>query len=83
MTAAKAAPGVVCILTGADAKADKIGGIPPFIYDRVLGRPKGIWTTRPVLLADRVRCIGDRVAFVVAETRDSSAGCRRARLRRI
>ncbi|MGA9320659.1 MAG: xanthine dehydrogenase family protein molybdopterin-binding subunit, partial [Xanthobacteraceae bacterium] len=32
------------------------------------GGPTGFSTTRPVLLADRVRCIGDRVAFVVAET---------------
>jgi carbon-monoxide dehydrogenase large subunit len=32
------------------------------------GGPPGFPTTRPVLLADRVRCIGDRVAFVVAET---------------
>ena len=68
VTAAKAAPGVVCILTGADAKADKIGGIPPFFMTESWGGPKGFGTTRPVLLADRVRCIGDRVAFVVAET---------------
>jgi aerobic carbon-monoxide dehydrogenase large subunit len=32
------------------------------------GGPPGFPTKRPVLLADRVRCIGDRVAFVVAET---------------
>ncbi len=32
------------------------------------GGPKGFGTLRPVLLADRVRCVGDRVAFVVAET---------------
>jgi aerobic carbon-monoxide dehydrogenase large subunit len=68
VTAAKAAPGVVCILTGADAKADKIGGIPPLFMTESWGGPKGFGTIRPVLLADRVRCIGDRVAFVVAET---------------
>ena len=66
--AAKAAPGVVCVLTGADAATDKIGGIPPFFMPESWGGPKGFPTTRPVLLADRVRCAGDHVAFVVAET---------------
>ena len=64
----KAAPGVVCVLTGADAVTDKIGGIPPFFMPESWGGPKGFPTTRPVLLADRVRCVGDHVAFVVAET---------------
>ncbi len=56
------------MLTGADALTDKIGGIPPFFMPDSWGGPKGYPTTRPVLLADRVRCVGDRVAFVVAET---------------
>jgi aerobic carbon-monoxide dehydrogenase large subunit len=68
VTAAKAAPGVLCVLTGADALTDGIGGIPPFFMPESWGGPKGFATTRPVLLADRVRCVGDRVAFVVAET---------------
>ena len=68
VTKAKAAPGVVCVLTGADALADKIGRIPPHFMPEAWGGPKGFGTTRPVLLADRVRCVGDRVAFVVAET---------------
>ncbi len=67
-TAAKASPGVVCILTGADAKADNLGGIPPHFMPEHWGGPKGFATIRPILLADRVRCLGDRVAFVVAET---------------
>src|SRR5271154_2627962 len=68
VTAANAAPGVLAVLTGADALTDKIGGIPPFFMPESWGGPTGFSTTRPVLLADRVRCIGDRVAFVVAET---------------
>jgi carbon-monoxide dehydrogenase large subunit len=67
VTAAKAAPGVLCVLTGADAVTDKISGIPPFFMPDSWGGPKGFPTTRPVLLADRVRCVGDHVAFVVAE----------------
>ena len=68
VTTAKNAPGVVCILTGADAIADNIGGIPPHFMPEHWGGPKGFGTIRPVLLADYVRCVGDRIAFVVAET---------------
>lgn len=68
VSAARTSPGVVCVLTGADAAADKIGGIPPHFMPEAWGGPKGFATLRPVLLADRVRCVGDRVAFVVAET---------------
>ena len=68
VSAAKAAPGVLAVLTGADAAADKIGGIPPFFMPDSWGGPAGFSTIRAVLLGDRVRCIGDRVAFVVAET---------------
>ena len=68
VTAAKEAPGVVCVLTGADAFADEIGGIPPHFMPEHWGGPKGFATIRPILLADFVRCVGDRIAFVVAET---------------
>jgi carbon-monoxide dehydrogenase large subunit len=68
VTAAKAAPGVLCVLTGADAVIDKISGVPPFFMPDSWGGPKGFPTTRPVLLADRVRCVGDHVAFVVADS---------------
>ena len=66
--AARSAPGVLAVLTGADAAADKIGGIPPYFMPEAWGGPKGHATMRPVLLSDRVRCVGDRVAYVVAET---------------
>jgi carbon-monoxide dehydrogenase large subunit len=65
---AEAAPGVVCVLTGKDAEADGIGALPPHFMPEAWGGPKGYATLRPVLLTDRVRCVGDRVAFVVAET---------------
>ena len=67
-TAALAAPGVICVLTGADADADGIGGIPPHFMPKDWGGPHAFATIRPILLTDRVRCVGDRVAFVVAET---------------
>ena len=72
ITKAKAAPGVLCVLTGADCDADQIGGIPPFFMPEQWGGPKAYGTTRPVLVSDRVRCVGDRVAFVVAETENQA-----------
>jgi len=64
---AKAAPGVLAVLTGADVAADKLGGFaPPMPED--MGGPKGFRTLRAILEAGKVRAVGDRVAFVVAET---------------
>jgi aerobic carbon-monoxide dehydrogenase large subunit len=64
---AKAAAGVLAVLTGADVNADKLGGLaPPMPED--MGGPKGFRTLRAILAADKVRAVGDRVAFVVAET---------------
>jgi carbon-monoxide dehydrogenase large subunit len=64
---AKAADGVLAVLTGADVIADKLGGLaPPMPED--MGGPKGFRSLRAILAADKVRAVGDRVAFVVAET---------------
>jgi aerobic carbon-monoxide dehydrogenase large subunit len=64
---AKAAPGVLAVLTGADVTADKLGGFaPPMPED--MGGPKGFRTVRAILEGEKVRAVGDRVAFVVAET---------------
>lgn len=67
VAAARAAAGVVCVLTGADAEADKIGRIPP-VMPEDMGGPKGYRTFWPLLVTDKVRAVGERVAFVVAET---------------
>ena len=64
---AKAADGVLAVLTGADVIADKLGGLaPPMPED--MGGPKGFRSLRAILAADKVRAVGDRVAFVIAET---------------
>ena len=64
---AKSADGVIAVLTGADVVADKLGGLaPPMPED--MGGPKGFRSLRPILVADKVRAVGDRVAFVIAET---------------
>ena len=65
---AKAAPGVLCVLTGADALADKLGSFTAHLMPEDFGAPKGHRTFQPVLNAEKVRFVGDRVAFVVAET---------------
>ena len=69
---AKAAEGVVCVLTGADAVADGLGGFPPLFMPEDMGGPKGFKTSRPVLAVDVVRFVGDRVALVVAETAEEA-----------
>ena len=61
-------PGVELVLTGQDAKADGLGGIPPLFMPEDMGGPKGYRTFRPLLEPAKVRYVGDRVAFVVART---------------
>jgi carbon-monoxide dehydrogenase large subunit len=61
-------PGVHLVLTGEDAKKDGLGGIPPLFMPEDMGGPKGYRTFRPILEASKVRYVGDRVAFVVADT---------------
>jgi len=68
VSAARSAPGVLAVLTGADAVSEGLGGIPPYFMPDFWGGPKGHATVRPLLATDRVRCIGERVAYVVAET---------------
>jgi len=68
VTAAKAAPGVLAVLTGADWRACGWGDLPvPGGHKRRDGSP--MYRPRyPALVWDRVRWVGDYVAFVVAET---------------
>ncbi|OGA69691.1 MAG: carbon monoxide dehydrogenase [Betaproteobacteria bacterium RIFCSPLOWO2_12_FULL_65_14] len=73
--AAQSMPGVALILTGEDVKAEKLGGIPPLFMPEDMGGPKGYRTFRPLLEPAKVRYVGDRVAFVVA---DSPANARLA-----
>lgn len=66
--AAKAAPGVLCVLTAADIKAAGYGDLPvPGGLKRRDGKP--MFKPRyPILAETHVRWVGDYVAFVVAET---------------
>jgi carbon-monoxide dehydrogenase large subunit len=69
---AKAAPGVLAVLTGADAAAEKLGAMTAHLMPEDFGAPKGHRTFQPLLVSDRVRFVGDRVAFVVAETQSQA-----------
>ena len=69
---AKDMPGVLTILTGEDYKNDGLGeipcmSIPPEVMD-------GNWfkTPFPALTKDVVRCVGQAVALVIAETREQA-----------
>jgi carbon-monoxide dehydrogenase large subunit len=75
-TAARAMPGVLAVLTGAEARADGLKVIPHLAApgtppDLVLhnrdGSPVPV-APHPVLPTDRVRHVGTAVAFVIAET---------------
>src|SRR5215510_5815311 len=67
--AARAAPGVLAVLTGADWQASGFGDLPvPGGFKRRNGAPL-YRPPYPALVRDRVRWVGDYVAFVVAETR--------------
>jgi carbon-monoxide dehydrogenase large subunit len=65
---AKAAPGVLAVLTGADYKAAGFGDLPVPGGLKRRGDTPGYKPRYPALVEDRVRMIGDYVAFVVAET---------------
>ncbi|WP_041798794.1 xanthine dehydrogenase family protein molybdopterin-binding subunit [Rhodopseudomonas palustris] len=66
--AARAMPGVVGVYTGADLAA---AGYAPFSCGLPMKSRDGtplLQTNRPALATDKVRFVGDPVAFVVAET---------------
>jgi aerobic carbon-monoxide dehydrogenase large subunit len=65
-TAANALPGVHGVFTAADLDADGIGTLP--CIAQVATVSPMIVPARPALARDRVRHVGDPVAFVVAET---------------
>ena len=63
-----ASPGVLAVLTGADVIADKLGALTAHPMPEEVGAPAGFRTWQQLINHDRVRFVGDRVAFVIAET---------------
>ncbi|MDE0334156.1 MAG: xanthine dehydrogenase family protein molybdopterin-binding subunit, partial [Defluviicoccus sp.] len=70
---AEAAPGVVCVLTGPDADADGIGGLPcGWGITSKDGTPM-VEPKWPVLAQGKARYVGEIVAAVIAETAEQAA----------
>ena len=65
---AKAAPGVLLALTGADIEAAGLGNLPCALLRQKRDGSTMFHPPHPLLLKDRVRTVGDAVAMVVAET---------------
>ena len=84
--AARATPGVIAVLTGADAVAD---GLKPLTHSPMPANPHeeiirrqhvAFLAPHPPIPADRVRFVGEVVAMVIA--RDAGGGARRRGARR-
>jgi aerobic carbon-monoxide dehydrogenase large subunit len=72
ITKAKAAPGVVGVLTGDDVIEAKINGLPcGWLITSVDGQPMKE-PPHPILAQGKVRHVGDPVVMVVAETLDQA-----------
>lgn len=68
VSAAKAAPGVVEVLTGEDLRADNIGDLPcGWVTQNIDGKPQ-FNPPHPALAVGRVRHVGEPIALVLAET---------------
>ena len=69
---ARAAPGVLAVLTGADVRADGLATLPSMKDPRLemtrRGGAPGYYPPQPILANGRVRHVGEPVAMVVAET---------------
>lgn len=69
VSAAQAAPGVIAVLTGADWKELGWGDVPGDPPRKLRDGTTAYAPPFPALVSDRVRYVGDCVAFVVAESR--------------
>ena len=67
-SAAKAADGVLLVLTGEDVAAEDIGPLPCMVPITNIDGSERTDTYRPILAQDRVRHVGQPVAAVIAET---------------
>src|ERR1700719_3105373 len=72
-TSAKTAPGVLAVLTGADWEASGWGDLPTAGGNKRRDGSPAYRPRYPALVKDRVRWVGDYVAFVLAETAHQAA----------
>jgi aerobic carbon-monoxide dehydrogenase large subunit len=67
-TEAKAKPGALLVLTGDDAEVLRLGLLQPHMPRKRRDGTPAFTSSQPFLAHERVRYLGDPVAFVVAET---------------
>jgi len=65
---ARAAVGVLCVLTGSDLARRGLGTLIPAVRRRCRNGAPAFVCPQPLLADDRVRYVGDPVAFIVAES---------------
>ena len=70
--AARSAPGVLLVLTGEDKEVLALGRQSPRMPRKRRDGSPGFVSPQPALAKDRVRYIGECVAFIVAETLDQA-----------
>lgn len=68
ISAAKAAPGVLAVLTSADIEAAGLGTLPNNLPVKSKDGTPLIKPPRPILATDRVRHVGEPVVAIIAET---------------
>jgi len=66
---ARAAPGVLAVLTGEDVRADGLKSLRPSAEANVQTGEKFAFEPQPLLAEGKVRYAGEPVALIVAETR--------------
>ena len=71
-TAARAASGVLAVLTAADAAAGGLSALRPGAETNTVTGEPFLFEPQPLLAADKVRHVGEAVALIVAETRDQA-----------
>jgi carbon-monoxide dehydrogenase large subunit len=69
---AHAAPGVLAVLTAADAEGDGLQPLLPTATANSLTGEPFAFAPQPVLAADKVRYVGEPVAIIVAQTREQA-----------
>jgi carbon-monoxide dehydrogenase large subunit len=68
VSAAAASPGVLAVLTAADAEADGLQPLRPYIEANVQTGERFAFAPQPLLATGKVRFAGEPVALIVAET---------------
>jgi carbon-monoxide dehydrogenase large subunit len=68
-SAARAMPGVLAVLTAADAVADGLSSLLPYVDANTVTGERFAFARQPLLAADKVRYVGEPVTLIVAESK--------------